>query len=303
VTALEEYLDRYVALRRALGYHPESDAPLLHGFVRYLDAGGQSTISVGAALAWANQTSGDRQTARRLTVVRGFARYVAGFEPQTQIPPTGLVAAADVRRRPHIFTDPEVTALMTAANRLAPRVWAATMATIIGLMAATGLRPGEVYRLNRADVDLGSARLSVMHSKGGKSRRIPLHVSTVDALGRYARLRDRHWPQTGSTRFFLDAEGHPLTSDTARCFAKLARAVGIGNAHPALRLGDLRHSFAVHTLSSWHETGVDVQRQLPVLSAFLGHNQPAHTYWYLEAVPELMAIAADRLERSWEARS
>jgi integrase len=282
VTDLDGYLDRYISLRRAVGYHPENDARLLKGFVGYLDACGQTTITVAGALAWANQATNDSQSARRLQAVRGFARYLAGFEPATQVPPPGLVAAGEVRRCPRIFSNQEISALMTAAEQLTPRIWAATMATLIGLMAATGLRPGEAYRLDRSDVDLDSGRLSVMHSKGGKSRRIPLHDTTVDALRRYLRLRDRHWPQSSSTRVFLSKAGDQLTSDTARCFRELVTAVGIetGPSGGPARLGDLRHSFAVHTLLAWHQAGVEVQRQLPVLSAFLGHNVPAHTYWY-----------------------
>jgi integrase/recombinase XerD len=173
------------------------------------------------------------------------------------------------------------------------------------LMAATGLRPGEVYRLGRDHVDLDTRRLAVMHSKQGKSRQIPLHPTTVDSLGRYARLRDRSLTHASGTGFFLTASGSNLTSEVVTgCFRRLVRSSGInpGGARSAARLGDLRHSFAVHTLLSWHDSGVDVQRQLPVLSAFLGHNEPAHTYWYLQAVPELMALAADRLEGVWQVR-
>ena len=153
-----------------------------------------------------------------------------------------------------------------------------TMATVIGLMAATGLRPGETYRLGRDHVDLAAGRLAVMHSKHGKSRQIPLHTTTIDALGRYARLRDGSFTDPAGSGFFLTASGSDLTSEVAaRCFRRLVRTAGIdpaGGGRSPARLGDLRHSFAVHTLLSWHHGGVDVQRQLPVLSAFLGHNEP-----------------------------
>lgn len=196
---------------------------------------------------------------------------------------------------------------MKTAGSLTPPVWGLAMATVIGLMAATGLRPGEIYRLGRDHVDLGAGRLAVMHSKHGKSRQIPLHATTVDALGRYAHLRDRSFADPAGSGFFLTASGSNLTSEVvARCFRRLVLTAGIdpsGGGRSPARLGDLRHSFAVHTLLSWHHTGVDVQRQLPVLSAFLGHNEPAHTYWYLQAVPELMAFAADRLDRFWQVRS
>lgn len=173
-------------------------------------------------------------------------------------------------------------------------------------MAATGLRPGEVYRLGRSHVDFDDAQLRVMHSKHGKSRQIPLHPTTVTALRRYAGLRDRSFADPTSDGFFLTAEGTDVTSELVTdTFGRLLNAVPIhtpyGRRRP--RLGDVRHSFAVSTLVSWHHAGVDVQRQLPVLSAFLGHNEPAATFWYLEATPELMAIAAARLESSWQGRS
>lgn len=307
MTALGGYLVRYVVLRRALGYQPDNDAQLLGAFVRYLDGDGQTTVTVAASLAWADQATADQQSARRLQAVRGFARYLTGFEPDTQVPPPGLIAAADVRRTPHIFTEEQTCALMKTAGSLTPPVWGLGMATVIGLMAATGLRPGEIYRLGRDHVDLGAGRLAVMHSKHGKSRQIPLHATTVDALGRYAHLRDRSFADPAGSGFFLTASGSDLTSEVvARCFRRLVRTAGIdpaGGGRSPARLGDLRHSFAVHTLLSWHHAGVDVQRQLPVLSAFLGHNEPAHTYWYLQAVPELMAFAADRLDRFWQVRS
>jgi integrase len=238
-------------------------------------------------------------------VVRGFARYLSGFEPDTQVPPPRLVATTEVRPTPHIFTDAEITSLMTAAEQLTPSLWAATMTTVIGLMAATGLRPGEVYRLGRHDVDLDAGRLGVLHSKHGKSRQIPLHTTTVEALHRYVPVRDRTIPKPPGPGFFLTGDGGSLTSQVVtHCFGRLVKAARIEpTTGRSARLGDLRHTFAVRTLLSWHQAGVDTQRQLPVLSAFLGHNEPAHTYWYLQAVPELMALAASRLEDVWQVRS
>lgn len=171
-------------------------------------------------------------------------------------------------------------------------------------MAATGIRPGEAYRLGRLDVDPDDAALAVVHSKHSKSRRIPLHPTTVTALGRYAAVRDRE-VQCETTTFFVTADGRPLDShDVASTFRKLLLATASISPPPGRpgRVGDLRHSFAVSTLLSWHRSGADVPSRLPVLSAYLGHNDPHATYWYLEAVPELMALAARRLERSMGAR-
>ncbi len=194
---------------------------------------------------------------------------------------------------------------MGAARRLSPRVWADTMSTLVGVMAATGIRPGEAYRLSRHDVSLDDATLAVIHSKHGKSRQIPLHPTTVVALGRYMARRDRAFGDPCAATFFVTADGRPLDStEAASTFRHLLGAAPIcppPGKRPA-RLGDLRHSFAVSTLLSWNRSGADVSSRLPVLSAYLGHNDPHATYWYFEAVPELMALAARRLERCWEAR-
>lgn len=305
MTALAERLEDYATLRRALGYKPDPDRRLLGGFVRDLDASGQSTVTVDAALAWAALASTAPASAARLTIVRGFARYLVGFDPATEVPPRGLVRANKVRPTPHIFTPAEIAAVMDTARGLTPGLWAATMSTLVGLMAATGIRPGEAYRLGRLDVDPDDAALAVLHSKHGKSRRIPLHPTTVTALGRYAAVRDRE-AQYETTTFFVNADGRPLDShDVASTFRRLLLATASINplpGHRPTRVGDLRHSFAVSTLLSWHRSGADVPSRLPVLSAYLGHNDPHATYWYLEAVPELMALAARRLERSMGAR-
>jgi integrase len=306
MTTVTEHVGRYLQLRRALGYKYPFHDRLLNDFVVFLEASDQPTVTVEAALAWAAQAApNDRVSAKRLTAVRGFARYLAAFDKRTQVPPTGLIRDNGVRPTPYIYSPAEITALMAAAGELTPRLWAATMATVIGLMAATGLRPGEIYRLGSADVDFDDHQLRVMHSKHGKSRQIPLHHSTVKALRRYALLRDRSLPEM-HTGFFVTADGAGLDSyRVTRTFRRLLDAVPIrtpdGRRQP--RLGSLRHTFAVSTLLSWHQASVDVQRQLPVLSAYLGHNMPASTYWYLEATPELMALAAARLESSWQRRS
>lgn len=173
------------------------------------------------------------------------------------------------------------------------------MATLIGLMSATGLRTSEALHLNRADIDLAGGLLVVRYTKYGKTRRLPLHPRTVTALGDYDRQRDRLCPHPPDSSFLLAADGSRLGQrPVAPTFRRLQTEVGIsvpvGQRTP--RLHDLRHSFAVATLRDWHTAGLDVQQQLPQLSAYLGHINPAHTYWYLQAVPELMAVLANRLE-------
>ena len=236
-------------------------------------------------------------------MVRSFARYLVAFDPATEIPPRGLHPGWQVRSAPRIYSAGEIVRLMNAALALKPAPFGTTIATLIGLMATTGLRTGEAMRLDRSHVDLAGGQLTVWHSKSGRSRRLPLHASTVKALADYATLRDRAHPQPSTEAFFLSPTGARLSSPVlSRGFRELRRRASIvtpPGQGPAV-LGDLRHTFAVSTLLAWHQQGLDVQRQLPILSAFLGHVNPRQTFWYLEGTPELMALIAQRLE-SWEA--
>jgi integrase/recombinase XerD len=304
MTSLEDRLDRYLTVRRSVGYQLQDHGRVLPDFVRDAQSKGETTVRTQTAIAWAANASSDRQRGRRLSMVRGFARYLLAFDPATEIPPHGLGPDGQRRSVPHIYSDGEIARLMNAALALKPTSFGATMQALIGLMASTGLRTGETMRLDRQHVDLAGGQLTVWHSKSGRSRRLPLHPSTVTALSDYAILRDRANPDPGAEAFFLSPAGARLTSPVlSRAFRALRRRASIvtqSGQGPAV-LGDLRHTFAVSTLLDWHRAGVDVQRQLPILSAFLGHVNPRQTFWYLEGTPELMALVAERLE-SWEAR-
>jgi integrase len=197
---------------------------------------------------------------------------------------------------------------MTEARRLRPGFRAATAETVIGLIAVTGLRAGEVVRLDRDDIDLATARVTVFGAKSGKSRELALHDTTVAALRAYARCRDKRWPHASSPAFFLSTRGSRLGQSTLNAtFAALACAAGLQPA-PASRQRratphGLRHTFAVTSLIAWYRAGDDVQARLPALSAYMGHAEPKDTYWYLSAVPELLALASDRAPRRTEAGS
>ena len=302
MSSLQEHLDRYLSVRRALGYQLQETGRVLPGFVRYAQSRGETTVRTQTAIVWADGACSESQRRVRLSMVRGFACYLAAFDTTTEIPPRRL-GPSPVRSIPHIYSEEEITQLMGLASAHSPAPFGATMATLIGLMASTGLRPGETRRLDRQHVDLAGAQLTVWHSKSGRSRRLPLHPSTVQALADYSLLRDLSYPHPRSEAFFLGSRGARLTSAVmSKAFRQLRRRALIATAHGRRAvLGDLRHTFAVTTLLSWYRAGVDVQRQLPVLSTYLGHLNPGNTYWYLEATPELMALVAERLERSEEA--
>jgi integrase/recombinase XerD len=259
-------------------------------------------VTVEAALAWATAPRDASPTwwAKRLTVVRGFARYLQSLDVTTEVPPPNLLANRPSRTTPYLYAQAEVVALMEAASRLPTPLRAATFETFIGLMAATGLRTGEAMRLDRDDVDLEDGVLVVRNSKHGKSRLVPLHDTTTAALRHYARRRDCLCRAPLVPAFFLSGAGTRLNSTNAtKTFARLLEAARITppphRRRP--RLYDLRHSFAVATLVTWYEDDVDVAQRLPALSTYMGHEKPSATYWYLEAAPELMVLAAARLEQ------
>jgi integrase len=189
---------------------------------------------------------------------------------------------------------------MDAARQLRSPLRSATLETLIGLLAVTGLRVGEVMRLDRNDVDLDAALLLVRNSKGGKSRELPLHPSTVASLRTYSARRDALFPRPQCAAFFISTAGTRLLSGNLRTiFDDLASRAGLLNDQQRRRprLGELRHSFAIATLTGWHNDGIEIGPRLPLLSSYLGHVNPASTYWYLSATPELLTAAARRLDQ------
>jgi integrase len=308
MSALGQMADDYLQLRRALGHKLKEAGRLLPRFVAYLEVSGAETITLESAVAWAQQPDARPTTtvwASRMTVARGFARYLAGVDPRTQVPPVGILPWQKHRRVPYIYSAAEIAALMAQTRQTIPSALrAATFETLIGLLAVTGMRVGEAIRLDRSDVDWDEGRAVVRASKFGKSREVALQASTVEALAAYARRRDRLQSSRKTPSFFVSIVGTRLIyADVGVTFRKLVGAAGIGarsSVHP--RIHDLRHSFAVHTLLDWYRNGEDVQPRLPWLATYLGHRDPHSTYWYLTAAPELLALAASRLEASQEVR-
>jgi integrase len=302
MSAFAQHLEDYLRLRRALGHQLADSHRLLPRFVTYLDAIDASTITVEVALAWVQQPDAVPSSSvwrRRMTAVRGFARHMSGIDPATEVP-LGLVTFQQRWRPPFIYSDSDVVALMAAVPRLIPTpLRAATFRTMIGVLAATGMRVGEAIALRRADTDLAEGVITVRNTKFDKSRELPIEATTVEALGAYASIRDRLVPTPSSPTFFVSGKGTPIIyTDFGVKFRRLVRASEVGAASPLpARIHDLRHSFAVKTLIRWYRDGEDVGALLPRLSTYLGHLSPGYTYWYLSAAPELLELAATRLEK------
>jgi integrase/recombinase XerD len=292
-------------MRRALGFGLTTQGRHLMSFVRFCEERCTDHVTADLAVEWATRTSrgsGDEvYQARRLDVVRIFARHLQALDSATEVPPEDVLSRRYRRIPPYLYSPEEVAALMSAANDLAPAMRAATWRTLIGLLAVTGMRQGEACRLERGDVDLEARTLVIAGSKFGKSRQVFLHPTAAAALRAYERDRDRAFPGPRAATFFVNSRGGPLDGHNIQhTFAVLTAAAGI-QAPPgrrAPRLHDLRHMFTVATMLDWYRDGGDVQARLPLLSTWLGHVDPKSTYWYLQAVPELLALAAGRLEQA-----
>jgi integrase/recombinase XerD len=308
MTALRDHLEDYLTLRRSLGYKLDRPGQMLRGLVSYLEAAGAATITTAHALAWATEPASADPTwwRARLAAARGLARYLAPLVPGTEVPPPGLLPGPASRRAvPYLYSGAEVAALMTAARAIRTPLRAATYQTLIGLLAATGMRAGEAIGLDRGDLDAGHGLLTIRGAKFGKSRQLPLHPSALAALAGYAQLRDHERPQPASPAFFVSVTGTRLIyNNVHRTFHQLTKAAGLRPRSAACRprIHDLRHAFAVTALARWYADGGDVAARLPLLSTWLGHADPAGTYWYLTGTPELLALAAARLDQQGEPR-
>lgn len=299
MTTLGEHVCDYLALRRSLGFKLAYEGHILPQFAAYLEAAEASRITADLAISWARLPAGVQPVTwtHRLGAVRGFARYLHAIDPATEIPPRGVFAGQGKRPTPYVYSDTDINRLLTAADGLRPVLRAATYRTLFGLLAVSGMRIREALNLRRGDLDLRAGVLTVIGGESSATTRLlPLHPSTVDALRSYQRLRDRTLPAATADTVFISTRGTALTYGPVRnTFNRLTTSIGLrtDTMHP--RVHDLRHGFTVQTLIGWYRCGEDVAERMPALSSYLGHVNPASTYWYLTAVPELMELAAQQL--------
>ncbi len=298
---LNTHLEDYLEMRRRLGFAGGKDPFTLRSFVRFAQQTGVDTITTAAVVEWVNAPAGaDRSwLARRFSVVRSFARHVHAIDPVHEVPPAKMFTAPQRRRVPHIYTSGEICGLMDAAGTLGGQLRPATYATLIGLLAVTGMRISEALALDDTDVDLDAGIITIVGSKFNKSRQLPLHPSTVDALHRYMADRDRHTRTDASALFVNDNTNRVRYRQCQSTFVACLRVAGLDDtSRRRPRMHDLRHTFAVKTLIGWYANDTDVGAMMPYLSTYLGHVDPASTYWYLSAVPELAAVIAGRLDHT-----
>jgi integrase/recombinase XerD len=303
VSRLHAAVDKYLALRRSLGFLLRDYDQRLHGFVTFVERRG-SIITTALVISWITRHRGRSALSRinLLCEIRGFARYWSASDPRTQVPPGRLMCSARRRRPAYLYTGADIRRLMIAALKMrsASHLWPKTLATIVGLLATTGMRVSEASALNDDDIDWEDQVLNVRHAKFGKSRLVPVHTSTLAALASYIRERNSCTRPSFASPLFPSAKGLRLGRSTVYAhFRILLAMVGLRqkNAHHGPRLHDLRHRFAVNTLVRAYRADVDPERRMYILSTYLGHVGIESTFWYMSAVPELMAEARKRLER------
>ena len=306
MTPLSERLDQYVAERRGFGGNWASQARQVRPFVTFADSEGAERITTALFLRWKERfgSAGRASWAGRLSAVRVFATWLQGIDPRTEVPPKGLIPAQGRRPKPYIYSDGEIRRIVAEAVRLECRTGlrGSTFSTMFGLVAVTGMRIGETLALHDADVGTDAATVRVRHAKNGRDRVVPVTDCTAERLRTHRDTRDRILGRT-TEAFFCGAGGNRLGMETAqRTFALIGQRTGLrepqagGRKGRGPRLQDLRHTFASKTVADWFRQGRDVDAEMYKLSAFLGHAGPDSTFWYIEAVPELLELARARAD-------
>ncbi len=300
-SAFAEHLASYVELRRNLGLRFEGQEAMLLAFDRYVQAGhrGPLTEQLATDFALAVSDPASPTVARRYLVVRHFSEYLATYDPSTpRLDPKAIVRSWQ-QPPPYIFTDREIGRLLslTAGFRGRHPVSNASLRTMIGLAACTGLRPGEVMGLDQADVDLDTGVLVIRHTKFDKDRLAPVHATALNMLRAHAGDRGRMPGADAEKAFFLNGGGRRYKSDNlAYLMRRLVRRAGLHAPRARMpTFHSLRHTFAVHRLVAWYRAGQDVQALLPALATYMGHVHYSGTSYYLTATAEMLGVAADRL--------
>jgi integrase len=305
---MKELAQEYLAFRRSLGFQLRVEGQQLLKFAEFVDRSDHSgPLTTELALRWACLPTGASPLyrARRLEVVRGFARFRAIFDDGTEIPAQRLLGEAHRRTAPHVYSDGEISDLLHAASRLSPHggIRPRTFQTLFGLLASTGLRISEALRLRLKDVDSNQQLLVIKETKFQKTRLVPLHPSVAAKLDSYIGFRDQCVPLSESDTLFVSARGTALNYSTVRnTFRTLCKRLGWkpedGRRRP--RMYDLRHTFACRRLLQWYRDGIEIDHAISSLSTYMGHVKVTDTYWYLTGTPELFRVAAERFEQHFQ---
>lgn len=298
-----DHISNFIELRERLGYQfGESFAILLH-FDRYLverDYRGSLTQELALNFATSDPETSKSRCARKYQVLRQFSNYLATFITDTPPLRAGVLKGVATHAPAHIYSEYEMTLLMNGAKRISGSspLRNVTIYTMIGLAASTGLRVGEVVRLDQGDIDLNAGILTIRRSKFRKDRLVPVHPTTLNALRDYVVLRDARFQRPATNAFFINMWGRRFAQWTLQqTFRNITRIIGLRDATGSRpHFHDLRHTFAVRRLVAWYREGKDVQAMLPLLATYLGHVDYSETAYYLTATAELLGLSAERYE-------
>ncbi len=303
MTSISARLCEYLDHRRRFGADMTAAGLVLKPFAAFADAEGAEWITTELFLRWKDTfgSAGSNTWASRLCLVRSFARWLQGLDDRHEVPPKGLIPRRGTRPRPWIYSEAEIEQIVITAAALPSRsgLRGATFSTVFGLIAVTGLRIGEALGLDDRDVDAEDAALVIRHAKNGKSRVIPVTRCVVTKLQAYQQFRDHVVAHAGSGALFQAESGKRTKVFSAEWnFARVGQTIGLRKPSPGrgrgLRIHDMRHSMASRTILDWFRQGRDVDAEMYKLSAYLGHKNPSGTWWYIEAVPGLLALASER---------
>jgi len=302
---LSQELDRYLTIRRSLGYDLNTSARILRRFVAYAEQHGVDHITTNLFQQWQKDFGhAKRQTwSARLGIVRIFAQWLHGLDPSNEVPPQGLIPSRYRRAQPYIYSSEEIRKIVRTAAKLPSTygIRALTFSTLFGLIAITGLRISEALSLDNGDVDLEQGVLTIRRGKLGKARIVPITDSASKHLEAYANKRNRLLGFVSKSFFATEKGARPDDCSARYNFATVCQRIGLRptqrfNRHGrGPRIHDLRHSFAAHTMVRWYRAGKDPAQEIIKLTHYLGHDNPACTYWYIEAVPELLELASQRV--------
>lgn len=311
---LREAMEQYLAIRRGLGFGLRDSGYILDKFVAFAEREHASFITTNLVLQWVTAPTSSASVATKagwVSMIRCFATWRAAADSRTQIPPHGLLPGRIIRKRPYIYTDDEIVRIVQQASQLTSRrgIRALTYSTLFALIATTGMRVSEAIALDDADVDHDEGILSIHQTKFKKSRLVPVHASTSEAVRQYQDGKRRILGNSDCPALFVSEKGTRIGDCSTRYnFAMVSQQIGLREPPGEHRHGrgprlhDMRHRFAVRTLIDWYRAGLDVEREIPKLATYLGHAHVNDTYWYIEAVPELLHLATERLTRRGDER-
>lgn len=302
MNALRQASIDYFSIRRALGFKLARSEKLLAQFITYLEQRGKTRITTEMAITWATlPQAGQTWSYARLSVIRRFATYMRSIDPATEVPPTHVLVQKKGRATPFLYSRADMTALIDATKSLRSADRGMALRTLIMLLSVTGMRIGEAIRLDVEDFDPVNGVLVVRDTKFGKTREVPLHQTSVTALSTYLARDGQAKRRSGTRALFLSTVGTRLDYNCMQqAFRRLVECAGLRQRSASCRprLHDLRHTFAVETILDGYRNGNEPGNRIALLSTYLGHVDPASTYWYLSAAPELLALVGHRLERN-----